>query len=487
MKTFYGGTDTSVKSVNVTPKEEAVDVHQASLPAATQTGNWSTSLQTVLDYPPSSLPYQVVIGGIIFGIAVVTWSMLGSMNEVGKATGRLVPQGESYKIHPVVLGKIARINVKEGQAVKAGQLIAQLDKEIAFNEVERLAQERIAYQTQLIQTQALIDKTRLEAKMRVTIANAEVQGQVATIAQVGAKIQSQKEAIAQGKERAHTSQKLLQQLYTDAAAQKERLQRLKSLVRQGALSQDQLFQAQQNFGDRQRSITQQTGDIQQVIADSQRSQADLQQVLAESQQMQAELAQKQATGKTVQLQAEQTIQKLQVEKTQLQAKVQQTEKLIQQAKTQLMQLSLTAPVDGMLLSLNVRNRGEVVQPGQAIAELAPNTAPLILEAVLPTQEAGFVKVGHKAQIKFDAYPYQNYGIVAGKVISISPDSKPDERLGTVYRVGIALDRNYVKSNHQIIRYQAGQTATAEIIIRRRRIADIILDPIRQLREGGINL
>lgn len=485
---LYGGTAASeqvmTKQRNNFPEDFPTGTPK-TFPA--ESINWSGSLQTVLDNPPSSLPYQIVLGGIIFGISVMTWATVGQVDEVGKASGRLVPQGESYKIHAVVPGKIARIDVKEGQTVRAGQILAQLDREIALNEVERLAQENASYKTQLIQTQALIEKTQLEAKTRVAITNAEVKAQEAVISQTQAKIESQKVAIDQGQQRAKISQSLVAQLNVAASAEQERLNRLASLAEQGAISKDQIFQAQQNLGERQRSITQQIGESQQAITQSQRLQADLRQVLAEAQQIQEQLVQKQAEGNTVQLQAQQTIQKLQVEKTQLYAKLQQTEKLLQQSKAQLRQLSLAAPVDGMILSLNINNSGEVVQPGQTIAELAPENAPLILETVLPTQEAGFIKIGNTAKVKFDAYPYQDYGLITGKVISISPDSKPDEKLGAVYRVGIALDRNYVKTHHQIVQFKAGQTASAEIVIRRRRIADMLLDPIKQLQKGGINL
>jgi HlyD family secretion protein len=106
---------------------------------------------------------------------------------------------------------------------------------------------------------------------------------------------------------------------------------------------------------------------------------------------------------------------------------------------------------------------------------------------LPNQEAGFIKLGMPVQVKLDAFPYQDFGVVSGKVTSISPDAKTDERLGPVYRVEVALDRNYVAANQQTIPFKAGQTATADIIIRRRRIVDVLLEPFRQLQKGGINL
>lgn len=483
---ILGGTTTSVKFVPKQPTNLQDSELQDGL-THNQTAQWSTSLQTLLDQPPSSIPYQMVLGGIAFCLAVATWANVAQIDEVGQATGRLIPQGEVYKIHPEITGKVAYLRVQEGQIVKAGEVIAQLDKEIALNEVERLTQESVAYQTQLLQIQGLMEKTRLEAKTRLALNNAEIEAQEAIITQGLAKIQSHQVAIAQGREKANISQKLLRQLQADAMAQNERLYRLKALVQQGALSQEQLFQAQQSLSDRQRTITQQMGEIQQTLADSKRSQIDLQQVLSESQRLQAQLTQKQVEEDTIQIQTEQAIQKLELEKTQMRAKVTQAEKQIAEAKMRLQQLTLTAPVDGVVLALNVRNSGEVVQPGQAIAELAPQNAPLVLEANLPTKEAGFVKVGNTTQIKFDAYPYQDYGIVSGQVISISPNSKLNEQLGAVYRVEIALEHNYVKANRQTIKFQAGQTAKAEIIIRRRRIADILLDPIKQLQSGGISL
>jgi hemolysin D len=483
---LYGGT----ASVAIQPPSSLEFPHRLTHPSQRTTepkSNWSTSLQTLLDRPSPALPGRLVAGGVVFCAAFATWTMTSQVEEVGRAQGQLIPQGEPYKVHPVVSGKIANIYVREGQMVKAGQVVAELDNAIALNRVEWLTQEHSSYEKELFQTDALIEKARLEAQTRATIAAAEVHAQEAAINQAEAKIESQGATITQSEQQAITSQALLSELQTDAAAQQERVARLQYLVEEGALSRDQLFQAQQTLGERQRSITEQSGEIQQTFAESQRSRADLQQVLAESQRLQAQLAQKYAEGHNAQIQAQQTIQQLFLQKTQLQAKIQDKEKQINQAKTELQQLALTAPVDGLVLSLNVRNPGEVVQPGQTVAEMASKNAPLILVAALPTREAGFVKVGDTTQIKFDAYPYQDYGVVPGKVISVSPDAKADQRLGAVYRVEIALDRSSVTSNHQTVEMKAGQTATAEIVVRRRRIIDVLLDPIRQLQKGNLSL
>ncbi|MDV2993507.1 MAG: Hemolysin secretion protein D, chromosomal [Chroococcidiopsis sp. SAG 2025] len=244
-------------------------------------------------------------------------------------------------------------------------------------------------------------------------------------------------------------------------------------MEQGAIAREQLFEAEQALRDRQRAITE--------------SQGELKQALAEANRLQAGLAQKQAEKRTTQLEAQQRIQQLEVEITQLKAKITETVNLMKSATTRLTQYFLRAPVSGFVSSLNVHNVGEVVQPGQTVAEMAPHKVPLVLSAVLPNREAGFVKRGMPVQVKFDAYPYQDFGIVPGKVISISSDAKPDERLGPVYKVEVALERNYITANNQTIEFKPGQTAAAEIVIRHRRIADVLLDPIKQIQKGGINL
>lgn len=284
----------------------------------------------------------------------------------------------------------------------------------------------------------------MEAQTRSAIATAEIRAQEAAIAQAEAKIQSQATAITQAENRAATGQMVLAQLQADLASQRERLARFEYLANEGALAREQVFQAQQQLNDRQRSLTQQLGEIQQSQAESQRMRSELQQVVAEARQLRAELNRKYAEANNAQLQSQQAIQQLMVQKTQLQAKMQQNQKQLVQARAELNQLTLRAPADGYVSALNIRRTGEVAQAGQPIAEIAPQGAPLILSAALPTREAGLVKVGDRTQIKFDAYPYQDYGIISGKV-------------------------------------------TAEIIVRHRRIADVLLDPIRKLQETNLNL
>ncbi len=478
--------------------------------------NWSPSLQTVLDQPPAAFPLQLLVGGMVFCLAFGAWTWLGQIEEVGHARGQLVPKGEVYKIHPVESGKVVQLGVKEGEAVIAGQVLVELDSEIASNEVERLQQMLGAYQVELSQKQGLVDRTRLEAGTRAAFAAADLQAQSAVIAAAKAKAATTRDLLSQLQAQVAASQTRLQrlqpltatiqeqltQMRADVAAHKSRIERLDPLVEQGAIAKEHLFEAQEQLRDRTLAITRseleerasardRLFEAEQALRDRTstmtQNEGELQQALAEASRLQAGLAQKQAEARTTQLETQQQIQQLEVEITEMKAKMAQTRNLLNSARTKLVQRFLYAPVNGVVSSLNIRNIGEVVQPGQTIAEMAPQDAPLILLAKLPNQEAGFVKTGMPVQVKLDAYPYQDYGIVSGLVTSVSPDAKPDERLGPVYRVEVELNRKYVSANHQTITFKAGQTANADIIIRRRRIANILLDPLRKLQKGGIDL
>ncbi|MBD1814702.1 HlyD family efflux transporter periplasmic adaptor subunit [Microcoleus vaginatus DQ-U2] len=535
--------------------------------------NWSTSLHSVLDQPPVSLPQRLILGGMVFCVAFGAWATLGKIDQVGHAQGKLVPKGAVYKIHPTETGKIINIAIKEGQKIKAGQLLAELDPSNAQSEVERLDKILGAYQIQLVQQISLIERTRLEAEASQAIAAADKRGAEAAIdrarasatttqsqiEQLQADVMSQQARKEQLKPLEKQAENLLSQLKTDVtsqqarreqvkplqnksqdllaglqakvAAHKERIARLKPLVDEGALSKDVLFQAEEALRESENAVIRsQLGEktqaddrvfeVEQTVRDRQsaalrsqlsdttvvkeklfeveqglrdrtsaisKAQGELTQQLAEVDRLQAEASSKQAAARQTQLEKEQKIQQLEMELNQAKSKIAETQTLLAQAKNKLKQRFIYAPISGVVSTLNVHNTGEVVQPGQTLAEMTPNHAPLVLEVSLPNREAGFVKTGMPVQVKFDAFPYQNYGVIPGKVVSISPDAKTDERLGVFYRVEVSIDRDSVKANNQTWKLKAGQTATAEIVIRQRSIADILLDPLKQLQKGGMNL
>jgi HlyD family secretion protein len=125
-----------------------------------------------------------------------------------------------------------------------------------------------------------------------------------------------------------------------------------------------------------------------------------------------------------------------------------------------------------------------------ITQIAPKGVPLVLKAQMPSSESGFLRVGMSAKLKFDAYPFQDYGVGQGHLRWISADSKVVETsVGKVenFELEIALQETYIENQNKRIALTPGQTATVEVIVRQRRIIDFILDPFKKLQKSGLEL
>jgi HlyD family secretion protein len=512
---LYGGVAGSIPVTRL-PGPSSSPIPNSSSTAESKSGRWSPSVQSVLDQPPANLPLRFILGGMAFFMAFGAWAWFGTIEEVGKATGKLVPEGETYRVQPIGSGKVSRIVVKEGQEVKAGQIVAELDTDLAQKEIERLKEALSSYQNEVNQKQSLLSQAEMEAETRADIAAAEQLSHRSAIALAREKAFTTRQLIAQQQAelRAYqsrryqlqpissTSQEYLAQLGKELSSNQERLARLKSLEDEGAVSKEFVFQAEREIQEIEQRITQtklqEVTSVSEKLFDADQSLRDLASRLTENQgalvtrnkeveQLEAQLAQKQAEANTTQIQAQQKIKQLELEIAQTKAKIADTRNQIAAAQAKFRDNYLKAPIDGVVLSLNLKNPGEVLQVGQTVAEIAPNGVPLVLSAVLPNKEAGLVKTGMPVHVKLDAYPYQDYGVIPGEVTIISADAKANEQLGPVYTVEVKLERDYVNDDQQQVKFKAGQTATADIVIRRRRIADVLLDPLRQLQKDGMDL
>jgi HlyD family secretion protein len=413
---------------------------------------WSATLQTVLDQPPATFPRLLLVSGLIFILTAGVWSWYGHLEQIGRAEGQLIPKGKVFKVNSTNLGKVSVIAVKEGQSVYRGQILLELEHDLEANDIQRLKENLAASELELRQKLALVAQQQQALKVQEEIAQMQ--------------IQTQKAALIEPQQQAATIQALISQVTTDINRHQERLKRLENLLGAGAISKDQLFAAEQLLHERQQNLTHYEGQLKQF--------------LAQEGKLKTELGRSHAESRSVYLQGEKQLQQLKIEINQLRATITETQNLIESAQTQRNQRYLRAPVDGVVSFLNVNNIGEVIESGQTVLEISPKGRPLVLSAALPSREAGLVTPGMPVNLKFYAYPYQDYGIIPGELISISPDAKENPKLGTIYQIEVGLKQNYIKNGHQIVYFKPGQTASAEIIIRRRRLIEILLDPIRKI-------
>jgi HlyD family secretion protein len=174
----------------------------------------------------------------------------------------------------------------------------------------------------------------------------------------------------------------------------------------------------------------------------------------------------------------------------LQAEIAQGKKEIDSLNFELEKRVVRAQQGGTIFSLPITGVGDVVQQGGMIVEIAPQEAMLLLKAEMATTQSGSLEEGMVVKMKFDAYPFQDYGVVEGSLIKISPTTKMQETSRgrvAIYELEIELKQSCIPSGNDCILLRPGDTATAEVVVRQRRVIDFILDPFKKLQKGGLEL
>ena len=190
--------------------------------------------------------------------------------------------------------------------------------------------------------------------------------------------------------------------------------------------------------------------------------------------------------------------------------VEQIDQEIVKQQDRMDHLALRAPIAGTVQQLAVTSVGQVVNPGQPLLVIVPEKADLIVEALVPSQEIGFVAEGDDVVVKADAFPFTRYGAFEGKVADISKDAltiRDAQGLqdvtatvtgqsntgqagtpavtGLFYIARIKLDATELKRNGHALRLEPGMTVRAEIKTESRRVIDYLLSPVTQvLDESG---
>ena len=508
----------------LTPEVEIVSQNSLDTPTLDKQtevteSDWAESTREAIDTLPRVSLRAIFYTIVILLAGVIPWTMLAKVDEIGTATGKLEPKGRVVELDAPANGTVVEIAVEEGETVKAQQPIMELDSELIDSELEQQRQKIVGQQNQLNQLKLLQNQQSLslgtqeqqnqaqqfekkalidQARQNVTSLKAAYEAQ---LAEKKAQLEQAKEAI-KASESAHQTAKIR------AAAAAEKVPRYRSAYEQGALSKDLLSEAQQQAKEYQQNITQTASEIAQARAayiEQQNGYEKLrQQTTAEIEQAQLRLAEQQRgldslskANSLAVLKSQEEYKNTKAQIASLEGEIAQTNSLIKGAEYRMQQRVVYTPIEGTVFQLPIKKPGAVVQMGQMIAQIAPKDSQLILRGKMRSQESGFLEVGLPVKIKFDAYPFQDYGVIPGRLTWISPDSRVtqigsssspvDSQSSEFFEVEIELERNYIETPERTIALTPGQAATAEIIIRQRRLADIILEPFKSLQKGGIQL
>ena len=146
-----------------------------------------------------------------------------------------------------------------------------------------------------------------------------------------------------------------------------------------------------------------------------------------------------------------------------------------------------SPIAGVVEQLQVHTVGGFVEAGQALLVVVPEDGVLEVEALLENKDIGFVEVGHRAEVKLDAFPYTKYGLLEGVVVDLSDDAIEDEQRGLVYRVRVRLLESSVDvGDGKKVPLISGMSATVEIKTGERRVIEFFLSPLLEHKSESLN-
>jgi hemolysin D len=142
-------------------------------------------------------------------------------------------------------------------------------------------------------------------------------------------------------------------------------------------------------------------------------------------------------------------------------------------------LKLLTPVDGTVQQLTIHTIGAAVPAAQPLMMIVPRDERIEIEAYLENKDVGFVQEGQPAEVKIDAFEYTKYGTLPAHITHVSHDAVDVDKKGLLYTVKIALDRSSILVDGRVMPLTAGMSASAEIKTGSRRVIEYVLSPLVQ--------
>jgi len=400
-------------------------------------------------------PTARITAALLIGLVAVSlaWAGLGRVNIVANAVGQVIPSTRTQTIAAVETAVVRAVDVKEGQFVRAGQVLLMLDaRPFRADYRKAMAEERTADLT-MARSSALI----------AAIAADRLPLLPSVVGMPGAQLQEARRQLA-AQYMAFTAKLVELSTAVDRYAEalpvaRERAQIYAHLLLTHDVSRDAWLARDQESLDLEGSLADARAAREAFIAQTRREAYDTFTAAAQT----AAIARQEAA----------------------------------RAASQAAWFTLRSPVDGTVQQLSVHTVGGVVPAAQPLMRVVPADEQMEVQVYLQNKDVGFVRVGQPAKVKVAAFDYTRYGTIAGHVVSVSQDAiegntNPQdnggrakagspEDMGSHYLVRVALQRAAMKVDGRLVPLLPGMAVTAEIKTGRRRVIDYFLSPF--LREG----
>lgn len=434
--------------------------HQRGYLRSTQADFLPAALE-VIETPVSPTARTTTWVLVAFLAIAVAWLILGRVDVVATASGKVIPTGNVKVVQSPGSGVIGAIFVRNGDVVRAGQRLLALDPTLSTADLSAARKALASTELDVARLRAIADALsggalRFDPPPGTPPAIADTQRRLVA-AQLG-----ELEATVAGLAAARSSA-LADARGADAQVAKlgstiplldRQLGGLRRLDEQGYAPGTRLFEIE-----RQRNA--EAGDREVARAQAARGRSEARKLTDQATQAR-EQARREVLGELAKAQADATQRREEVAKASQRRKFQ----------------TLAAPVDGTVQQLAVNTVGGVVEPARTLMVVVPTSALVEVEARVLNKDIGFVRVGQPAAVKLEAFSFTRYGAVPGRVVGISRDAVPDPKLGPVYIARVLLDVRSIVVDGREVTLGSGLNATVDIKTGTRSIISYLISPLQ---------
>ena len=443
----------------------------------------------IVEAPPSPIGRAIGLTLIALFCLALAWAAFGHIDIVASAMGKVIPSGRTKVVQPFETGVVRAIHVRDGQAVKAGDVLIELDPTMNDAERDHLRSDLVAAQLDVARLSAALSEgpdpvANFNPPEGASPALVAMQRNflMSQVAEIRAKLAALDRQRAQKEAERATTAATIAKLDATIPLLAEKVDVRKYLFNK-ELGSKLLYLS--DLGD----LTGQQQDL--LVQKSRLNEAD------------AAVAAITETRAQTEAEFRRTLSGELATATQKAAGfAQDVIKASQRTKYQ----ALVAPVDGIVQQLAVHTVGGVVTPAQALAVVVPADSRLEIEAMVSNRDIGFVHAGQEAEIKIDTFNFTRYGLLQGRVLSVSQDAigrdKPQDKSNDraqgaetatsepkgqelVYAARVSLDRTHINVEEGPVNLSPGMAVTVEIKTGSRRIITYLLSPLLRYRQESL--
>lgn len=420
----------------------------------------------VTETPASPLGRKLALAIATFFAIAVLWAVVGEIDVVASAQGKIIPSGKVKLIQPLESGIVLAIRVEDGQAVRQGETLIELDPTGADADRDRLKNEWITAEAEAARLEALLAPNPEKAyRPPVSITPEVAQMHRRLLASQWREHQAKVSALGHEADRRQAE-------IASISADLKRVEAILPKVRTRTESRRGLVE--RGFAPRLEHLKQ-----EQELSDYE-GQREVQK---------SKLAETRAALAGARSQKEQAIEEfrrdIMVKLDDARRRSISAEKEFAKASERSRVQKLLAPVDGTVQQLAVNTVGGVVTPAQQLMVIVPSDSRLEIEVMIQNKDIGFVEEGQEAVVKLESFPFTKYGMIEGHVLSVSRDAVQDENKGLIYPARVALAKTVIAVENKLVNLGPGMSATVEIKTDSRRLIEYLLAPLQRYQNESL--